>query len=715
MARHNLIAVLGAEVNEAYQAELWKGIRDEADRHDKYLICFMGSRSGIPYRETHISYPFYGLAHSDNFDGVIIVSSTISTYMDPEKVKALFDSRPHIPKISIGLPIDGAGSVCVDSRKGMGDMVEHLVSHHGCRKFALIAGPRLHPESEQRRTAVETFLKEKGLTLRESSIFYGRFDKESGVDGIAALYREDRDFDAILCLNDRMAIGALEELQRRGMRVPEDVLVTGFDGIKESAYCSPPLATVVQPLRRLGQTSVEELYRLLEGGMARDLDLESHILLRDSCSCNSILEKDIENETGSLLSKGNEKKDLWEENTRLLVHGFLEEEERGHLLRNVGITLSGSFDLDTLFPQLARGLYLLGFEYAYLVLYEKGDEGLFSRLAFELRRGQLVTEDHMVFSSGDILPDIGKRLGETNCRNWMFTPLAFQDRVMGHLLLPGDHQDTEIYETLTRQISSSLQGAILWEQVRNHERDLVEEVRKRTVELTRVNGNLRKEIEQRKILEEEVLQISQHTMERIGQDLHDDLCQFLAGTSLRLGAVSRKLKGGEGELAGSLENIQIMINDAILRAKRLVKGLIPLGIKEEGFNHALESLCREMSQSYGIAIDYRGSTVCDNLTAEKTTELYRIVQEALNNGVKHSGSREILVRVTRSGPGPEDRGFEIVVQDRGCGFIQTGENREKEKGMGLRIMKYRGRRIGVTVDIRSDLKGTVVRCSGLGT
>ena len=705
MRSHNLIAVLGAEINESYQAELWKGIREEADKSDKYLICFMGSRSGIPYRETHISYPFYGLAHSDNFDGVIVVSSTISTYMDPDRVKALFETRPHIPKISIGMTMAGAGSVCVDGSSGMRDMVNHYVDEHNCRHFALIAGPRLHPESEQRCRVVKETLHARGIHLNEEDIFYGRFDKESGIDGVGALFSGEFDYDALICLNDRMAIGAMEELTSRGIEVPGKIKVSGFDGIEEAAYCTPPLSTVIQPLYLLGETAVRELYRIMGGAPARDLNLNCDILIRHSCSCRPVISgwDDRQVDSRRAYAPGEE----WESRTRQLVHGFLKEQERGDLLRNVGITLSASFELETLFAQLARGLNLLGFRYAYLVLYENRGEETLSRLVFELAEGFRGEGEGQVFPSREILPSIREKLRRTKCRNWMFTPLAFQNQVLGHLLLPGNHPDTEIYETLTRQIASSLQGAILWEQVKHHEQGLMEEVKRRTAELTRANKNLRKEIEQRKILEEEVLEISRHTMERIGQDLHDDLCQFLAGTSLRLSAVMRRLDDTRSDLTHSMEDVREMLNDAIVRSKRIVKGLVPLGIKEEGFDAALFSLCRDMSQSYGVTIEYEGSPICDSLSPEKTIGLYRIAQEALNNAIKHSGCREISVAL-KEGSRSSDKSFVLSVQDRGSGFSS------KEKGgMGLRIMSYRGRRIGVTVDIETGDRGTAVYCRGL--
>ena len=756
-----LIAVLGAEVNESYQTEIWRGITEEAEKLERKLVFFMGFRSCIPDRQPY-KYPFYRLAQTGHFGGMIIISSAISTYLQPEKVRSLFNMNPRIPKISIGLPMTGAGSVCVDGREGMASLAEHMIMEHGTKNIALIAGPVQHPESDERKKTLRDVCWKKGLLLDEKLIYHGDFDKMSGREGVRSLLGKNKPIDVLFCLNDRMAIGAIEELSARGISVPHDMTVCGFDDIEEARFCNPPLTTVSQPLYDLGSTAVRELYRLMDGEDTRHITLTCTSRIRRSCSCSEsvfngtglkehwnsfrdlleqkdpgefftgldrklssslfstqrfgVLEELLTVKEKELKDQGIDwdetinkaRKNLWETQTRYLINRRLAKEQRSNLVRNIGISLTGSFDTPVLFRNLADGLVQLGFNDAYLVVYQDESDRKISRLVFALENGNFVKDRSEVFSGERILPRGEKDINEGPNRSWMFTPLVFQDSALGHLLLPGNHRDTEIYETLTKQVASALQGAVLLEQVLNHEQSLEGEVKERTKELVRANRNLRKEISRRIKLEQEVTDISKHTMERIGQDLHDDLCQHLAGAALCVSALGYKVSGLSREAADQAEEINRMLVDSISRTKGIVRGLVPLGIAEKGLSAALETLCTELSRSSGIPIEFTGSEAMDIIEPERAVELYRIIQEALNNGIKHSkGSRMALTLDLR--PQERKKIFSVHISDNGKGL----ESGDREKGgMGLKIMKYRGSRAGILVDVKSTTAGTTVTCEG---
>ncbi len=757
----SLIAVLGAEVNESYQMEIWRGITEEAEKHGKKLVFFMGFRSEIPDRQSH-RYPFYRLARTGTFGGMIIIASAISTYLEPERVRGLFEAGPPIPKISIGLPMPGSGSVCVDGRVAMESLAEHMIESHRLRRIGLIAGPRQHPESEDRRKTLEKVCLRKGIPLGGESVYFGNFDKQSGKAGVEALWERGGRIDGLFCLNDRMALGAMEELSRRGISVPHDMPVCGFDDIEESRYCNPPLTTVSQPLYELGARSVKELYRLMEGNEPRHISLDCSLRVRKSCSCGQTflpllkgdrnvtpLEDLLEEETpesflsaldrilsSSLVSpeefdaleeavarkeKGLEgigkewragllsaRRNIWETRTRDLISRRVAKEQRSALVRKVSISLTGSFDIPVLFRNLSESLLQLGFREAYLVLYPEERRSITSRLAFVLREGVFVEDVHAPFPEDRILPGGEEELNRGEVKSWMFTPLFFEESALGHLLLPGNHSDTEIYESLTKLVASTLRGAFLLEKVRHHEQSLQGEVRERTKELVRANKNLRKEISRRITLEEEVADISKHTMESIGQDLHDDLCQHLAGTALLVSALGYEAGKTSTAAAERAEEINRMLGDSIDRAKGIVRGLVPLGIKEEGLTRALDTLCGSLSRSSGLSIRFSGDSRADELAPERAVELYRILQEAVNNSIKHSGGKslDLILKVKERG---DRRFFEASVKDYGKGI---GEGDETKGGMGLKIMKYRGNRAQIRVEIGSGGEGTTVWCEG---
>ena len=115
----------------------------------------------------------------------------------------------------------------------------------------------------------------------------GDFEYESGVDAVRILLDERGvTFDAIVAASDQMALGAIDALRVRNIRVPRDVAIIGFDDISEARYCAPPLTTIRQPLRQLGRLAIEVLLRRIRGERVDDvLVLPAELVVRRSCGC----------------------------------------------------------------------------------------------------------------------------------------------------------------------------------------------------------------------------------------------------------------------------------------------------------------------------------------------------------------------------------------------------------------------------------------------
>ena len=136
----------------------------------------------------------------------------------------------------------------------------------------------------------------------------------------------------------------------------------------------------------------------------------------------------------------------------------------------------------------------------------------------------------------------------------------FQNEPLGYMLLPGVcTRSRPVYDTLREQVASALKGALLLDQVLTHERRLQIEVSRRTGELTRTNRELTQEIDRRMRLEKEVIEISNRTMQRIGQDLHDDLCQHLAGIALHASVLRGTLSADDAGARTAVEQIGALL------------------------------------------------------------------------------------------------------------------------------------------------------------
>jgi signal transduction histidine kinase len=200
-------------------------------------------------------------------------------------------------------------------------------------------------------------------------------------------------------------------------------------------------------------------------------------------------------------------------------------------------------------------------------------------------------------------------------------------------------------------------------------------------------------------LEREVLEISEREQRRIGQDLHDGLCQQLTGISLLGRSLHQKLSG---ESAGEVDTITRLINESIEQTRQVTRGLLPVPDEVMGLMLALRELADGVNRTGGIVCNFHCPAPVPVPDRAAATNLYRIAQEATQNALRHASAALIEISLTRSGE-------EIVlkVTDDGIGLIRDPSS----GGLGLEIMAYRARAIGGSLEARrGDAGGTVVCC-----
>ena len=150
-------------------------------------------------------------------------------------------------------------------RAGMHTLVSHLIEGHGRRRIAFIRGLAVSRDAEERYEAYVQTLEQYGLPFDPGLVVSGDFRRPSGREAVKSLIETGhKGFDAVVSANDNMAIGALQVLQAQGIRVPEDVIVVGFDDIEETQATTPTLTTVRAPWHLLGSRSVDLVLAKLE-------------------------------------------------------------------------------------------------------------------------------------------------------------------------------------------------------------------------------------------------------------------------------------------------------------------------------------------------------------------------------------------------------------------------------------------------------------------
>ncbi|HEX5222210.1 MAG TPA: response regulator [Verrucomicrobiae bacterium] len=236
-------------------------------------------------------------------------------------------------------------------------------------------------------------------------------------------------------------------------------------------------------------------------------------------------------------------------------------------------------------------------------------------------------------------------------------------------------------------------------------RQHVEEALNRAnTELASVNHSLRNQIREREQLETAVLNISEQEQQRIGQDLHDGLCQYLTGLKFRSTLLEQKLqKHGIAEAADA-RMIESLLSQAIEHARHLARGLNPVRLEADGLAIALRELAASVASLFGVRCTFLCPSPIPRIDQPRAIHLFRIAQEATSNAIKHGRATTIVIQLNHQ-PGNID----LTVEDDGRGLSK--EIRD-QRGTGMYIMNYRARTIGATLEIQPGANGGVtVTCS----
>jgi two-component system CheB/CheR fusion protein len=215
-----------------------------------------------------------------------------------------------------------------------------------------------------------------------------------------------------------------------------------------------------------------------------------------------------------------------------------------------------------------------------------------------------------------------------------------------------------------------------------------------------------RDITERRRLQAEVLRIGEAEQQRIGRDLHDDLCQQLAGIQFLAQTLATKLaEAGRPETAGAGE-IARLIRHATEYTRDLSHGMSPVGLESDGLMSALEELALRTHRHFQISVVFRCPTPVLVSDPEIATHLYRIAQESISNAIRHGKARNIEIGLAAVG-----QQVRLAVRDDGKG-LPTGKPKKKGTGLGLSIMQYRAGMLGGSLVIANEPDGGVtVACS----
>lgn len=284
------IAVFIAGTDDEYQSGILEGISDAA-RDLNFNITVFASLGGALENSLYDigECNIYRLANLKMFDGAILVTNT---FPDPDARDDILRRvhRSGIPAVVFDSSTDPSFfNIHIDNTASMRQIVEHTISVHGCKTFNYISGPLNNPEAKERYEAFLAVMAEHDLPVDENRIYFGKFHSADGRRAAEILLESGMPLpDAIIAANDAMALEAVSILNGHGIRVPGDVIVTGFDHTYLAQHHYPSLTTIARPLAEAGKAACMVFDRLFRGEDCENtITLDAQPVYQESCGCLS--------------------------------------------------------------------------------------------------------------------------------------------------------------------------------------------------------------------------------------------------------------------------------------------------------------------------------------------------------------------------------------------------------------------------------------------
>ena len=445
------IAAVVSGMDEEYPYQIMLGINQFAREHNinvSYFAAFGGIIESEEFNDGE--YSIYNLPNFSRFDGALLLTNTFSNPVIRNKIIA------KVKKAGIPVVIFECNDhkefhdVSINNYTVMKRLVEHLIHEHGARVFHYISGPMANPEAIDRYRAFRDALSENGIPFDEENRLYkGYFRSYDGIMAMEAFEQSGLPLpDAFVSANDSMALTAMSRLQQMGYRIPEDVIVTGFDHTFNAQNSFPVLTTVKRPLKHSGIVACNTLLKLMEGmELPRSISLEANPVFSESCGCHDTELDNIQE---------------FKKNMYTRIGGTY---TNAHLLNRLIAGLAGAENIGDCIDSIEQMLKVIecrdfslclvhDWESTYNIAHGKEEEGYHQTMTapFVYENGKRCSVKS--FPSNQLFPIPLATGGNIS----YFLPLHFNQRCLGYYIIKNN--DFPIYNLLCHTMTMSIGNAI---------------------------------------------------------------------------------------------------------------------------------------------------------------------------------------------------------------------------------------------------------------
>lgn len=455
MKNRKRIAVIMCDVQHSYQQRVLQGLIRQAHALNYDVAVFtmfmnIDEETNYQYGENNL----FKIINFHMFDAVIYAPCSIGKRALREYFAKELHEKCKVPIVALEFEDPFYHTVVTDDSAAYEQMVSHLLEHHKLRKILCLTGFKDNLQAEARLQGYRNAMTKHGIALRDDYMIYGDFWQDAALDLAQKLADGTIERpEAVVCVSDHVAITLCNRLIELGIRVPEDMIVLGFDVSKESGDNVPSITSYARPLRGLGIQAVLLVHKLLTGEEAAPvMEDTGYLVPAESCGCEEDFLKKFTKHQKKLRT----------------VTNYQELFNGGHMAES----LNSAQTLNMVLGRIINYMYLIhGIRDYYLCLcdqwddYEKNET---TNLAYKeytdtMRLRISRKDDHsdivdIPFDRSQILPALYEESDIP--RVWYFTPLHFNERCFGYSVIGYGNQPLvfdQIYHSWTRNINNALE------------------------------------------------------------------------------------------------------------------------------------------------------------------------------------------------------------------------------------------------------------------
>ncbi len=272
------------------------GLKRFVEDHKNVQLCIFDCfGKDLDNAKDRSEYAIFELADLSRFDGLLVQGNQIVL----DRVRRELAGRiaeAGIPAVTIDCPIEGCTLVTVDNRAAQRDIAAHVIEAHGARRLVYLTGNTENgcPEGQDRLDGFLDACRAGGVDEGDAQVIHCTWRTSDGNAVAERWLKEGKPLpDAFVCANDEMALGMIETLEQNGVRIPRDVIVTGFDDLTSAELCSPRLSTINRDYWQMNYRALEVLLARIEGREQRArIPMEHRLVCSESCGCRETARPD---------------------------------------------------------------------------------------------------------------------------------------------------------------------------------------------------------------------------------------------------------------------------------------------------------------------------------------------------------------------------------------------------------------------------------------